>query len=68
MAEISWVASQIDSLRKSTDTRLTFPLYDPNLMARRETMEFVRGYYKIRDPQSRKRIYELTKVLGAADG
>jgi transcriptional regulator with XRE-family HTH domain len=41
---------------------------DPNLMARRETLEFVRGYYKIRDPQSRKRIYELTKVLGAADG
>jgi hypothetical protein len=26
----------------------------------------VRGYYKIRDPQIRKRLFELTKTLGAA--
>jgi transcriptional regulator with XRE-family HTH domain len=40
---------------------------DPDLMARQETLEFVRGYYKIRDPLCRKRVYELTKALGAAD-
>ncbi len=34
-------------------------------MATRETMELVRAYYKIGDPQIRKRLYELTKVLGA---
>ena len=42
------------------------PSYEPNPMARRETMELVRAYYKITDPQVRKRLYELTKALGAA--
>ncbi len=42
--------------------------HDPDLMARQETLEFVRGYYKIRDPQCRKRIYELTKALAADAG
>ncbi len=40
--------------------------HDPDLMARQETLEFVRGYYKIRDPLCRKRVYELTKAMGAA--
>ena len=46
------------------------PSYEPNPMARRETLELVRAYYKISDPQVRKRLYELTKVLGrtAASG
>ncbi len=35
-------------------------------MAKRETLELVRAYYKISDPQVRKRLYELTKTLGAA--
>ncbi len=42
------------------------PSYEPHPMARRETMELVRAYYKITDPQVRKRLYELTKALGAA--
>ncbi len=42
------------------------PRYEPDPMAKRETLELVRGYYKIRDPQIRKRLYELTKALGAA--
>ncbi len=41
--------------------------HDPDLMARQETLEFVRGYYNIEDVNARKRIYELTKALGAAD-
>ncbi len=42
------------------------PSYEPNPMARRETLELVRAYYKISDPQVRKRLYELTKAVGAA--
>ncbi len=42
--------------------------HDPDLMARQETLGFVRGYYKIRDPLCRKRVYELTKTLGAGAG
>ncbi len=42
------------------------PRYEPDPMAKRETLELVRGYYKIRDPQIRNRLRELTKTLGAA--
>ncbi len=43
------------------------PSYELDPMATRETLELVRAYYKISDPQVRKRVYELTKALGAAD-
>jgi hypothetical protein len=33
-------------------------------MARRETLELVRAYYRIADPQVRKRVFELAKTLG----
>ncbi len=36
-------------------------------MATRATLELVRAYYKIGEPQIRKRLYELTKAVGAAD-
>ncbi len=42
------------------------PSYGPDPMARRETLELVRAYYKITDPELRKRLYELAKTLGAA--
>ncbi len=42
------------------------PSYELDPMARRETLELVRAYYKMRDPQLRKRLRELTKALGAA--
>ncbi len=42
------------------------PIYEPNPMAKQETLELVRAYYKISDPRVRKRLYELTKALGAA--
>ena len=42
------------------------PSYEPNPMTTRETMERVRAYYKIKDAEVRKRLYELTKALGAA--
>ncbi len=35
--------------------------FDP--MAKRETLELVRAYYRIVDPKVRKRIFELTKAV-----
>jgi hypothetical protein len=32
-------------------------------MAKRETLELVRAYYKIGDPAVRRRIFELTKAI-----
>jgi transcriptional regulator with XRE-family HTH domain len=39
--------------------------FDNDPMTRRETLELVRAYYSITDPQVRKRVYELAKTLGA---
>lgn len=35
-------------------------------LAKRETLEFVRAYYKITDPVVRKRVFELTKAVAKA--
>ncbi|MBI2236571.1 MAG: helix-turn-helix transcriptional regulator [Magnetospirillum sp.] len=40
--------------------------YEPDPMTRRETLELVRAYYNIQDPQVRKRVYELAKALASA--
>ena len=43
--------------------------YEPNPMARRETLELVRAYYRVSDPKLRKRLLEMTKALaGEATG
>jgi transcriptional regulator with XRE-family HTH domain len=42
------------------------PSYDLNPIAKRETLELVRAYYRITDSKVRKRLFELTKALGAA--
>ncbi len=42
------------------------PSHEPDPMAKRETLELVRAYYKITNPQVRKRLYEMVKALGAA--
>ena len=39
---------------------------EPDPLARRETLELVRAYYKIRDPRVRHRLFELTKSLAKA--
>lgn len=41
---------------------------EPDPLARRETLELVRAYYKIADPKVRKRLFELTKSLGQSGG
>ena len=42
------------------------PSYQPDPMATRETLELVRTYHKITDPEIRKHIFAMTKTLGAA--
>lgn len=42
--------------------------YEPDPMAKRETLELVRAYYKITEPQVRKRLFDLTKALAAVAG
>jgi len=41
--------------------------YETDPLARRETLELVRAYYKITDPRIRKRLFELTKSVAKAD-
>lgn len=43
------------------------PSFDADPLAKRETLELVRAYYKITNPQVRRKLFELTKSLGAAD-
>ena len=38
---------------------------EPNPMAKRETLELVRAYYKIQDNSVRKRLFEMVKALGS---
>jgi transcriptional regulator with XRE-family HTH domain len=40
---------------------------EPDPLTRRETLELVRAYYRIADPHVRKRLFELTKSLGAME-
>lgn len=40
---------------------------EPDPLTRRETLELVRAYYRISDPHIRKRLFELTKSLGAIE-
>ena len=39
----------------------------PSPMARRETLELVRAYYRIQDPTVRQRLFDLVKVLAKAE-
>jgi transcriptional regulator with XRE-family HTH domain len=39
--------------------------FDNDPMNRRETLELVRAYYRITDPNQRKKVFELVKSMGA---
>lgn len=38
--------------------------FEPGQLARQETLELVRAYYRIEEPKVRKRIFEFVKALG----
>jgi transcriptional regulator with XRE-family HTH domain len=40
------------------------PSYELDPVAKRETLELVRAYYKISNPQVRKRLFEVVKAIG----
>ncbi|HEY1504927.1 MAG TPA: helix-turn-helix transcriptional regulator [Stellaceae bacterium] len=40
--------------------------YQVNPMMKRETLELVRAYLRIADPQIKRRVFELTKALASA--
>ncbi len=39
---------------------------EPDSLSKRETVELVRAYYRVTDPQLRKRVLDLLKALGKA--
>lgn len=41
--------------------------FEQDHLARRETLELVRAYYRIGDPTVRRRVFELTKTLSRSD-
>ena len=41
--------------------------FEQDQLARRETLELVRAYYRISDPAVRRRVFDLTKSLGNMD-
>ncbi len=43
------------------------PPLEQDPLTRRETLELVRAYYRITDPQVRRRLFELTKSLGNSE-
>ena len=43
------------------------PALEADPMAKRETLELVRAYYRITDARVRKRVFELTKALAKGD-
>ena len=42
------------------------PSFEHDPMAKRETLELVRAYYRITEPAVRKRLFELTKAIAAS--
>ena len=42
--------------------------FEQEQFVRRETLELVRAYYKIKDPMVRKRVFELTKAIAGIAG
>lgn len=58
-------AARIDDDSDDASDALSGAEFDRDPMAKRETLELVRAYYKITDPAVRKRLFELTKSVGA---
>jgi transcriptional regulator with XRE-family HTH domain len=71
---VSFFFDDMPERLKSHEGRLGWGLADqpqsalePDPLTRRETLELVRAYYRISDPQVRKRLFELAKSLGSAE-
>ncbi len=56
------VSDQAPRLRAGIEDAQTIE-FEPEPMAKRETLELVRAYYRVKDPKVRKRIFELCKAM-----
>lgn len=59
-------AAPVDDDEEGGAEERTVGGYEPDPMAKRETLELVRAYYKINDASVRKRLFELTKAVANA--
>lgn len=50
-----------------SDTPVPEVDFEPDPMAKRETLELARAYYRIKDPTVRKRIFDMVKALSKAE-
>jgi transcriptional regulator with XRE-family HTH domain len=64
--EASVAAKSPSRLMGVSEAKLQPYAAEPDPLARRETLELVRAYYKINEPRVRKRVFELTKSLAKA--
>ncbi|MBK8173856.1 MAG: helix-turn-helix domain-containing protein [Rhodospirillales bacterium] len=64
MAERAKSRDGLDALSLSDQPQASL---EPDPLTKRETLELVRAYYRISDPQVRKRLFELTKSLGTSE-
>ncbi|MDD9876572.1 MAG: helix-turn-helix transcriptional regulator [Magnetovibrio sp.] len=71
---VSYFFEDLPSEIRSHEGQMSWGLSDdkqaelaPDPMARRETLELVRAYYRIADPKVRARLFDLTKVLAKAE-
>jgi transcriptional regulator with XRE-family HTH domain len=46
---------------------IDLPNFEADTLARRETLELVRAYYKIKNPRVRKKVFDLAKALAKAE-
>ncbi|MBP5858217.1 helix-turn-helix transcriptional regulator [Marivibrio halodurans] len=63
----SEVAGQSPRLRAGLSESAPEPYRETDPMARRETLELIRAYYKVKDVQVRKRILDLCKSMAHSD-
>ena len=64
--DIPAAAAAISRATKRRGKAKKRPWYAPDPMAKRETLELVRAYYKIEDADVRRRVSQLIEVLGLA--
>ncbi len=71
--QISFFFDELPAALKTTQGQIPWGLrerdqkaLEPDPLARRETLELVRAYYRISSPRVRKRLFELTKSLASA--
>jgi hypothetical protein len=60
------VASAAEARLGGMAEEVPTPTYEADPMMRRETLELVRAYYKIADPQVRRHLFDLTKAIANA--